>query len=122
MGVRLSHDSRMRPRDILAANINALIDDNDDFKSPAKLVEASGVSNGTLGRIRNAEIATTVDQLGRLATAFGVEPWELLVPPEQRKAMHALTEAIKAMPKDGAAPSAEANAAPARRKRQGPSR
>ncbi len=89
----------MRPRDILAANINALIDSHPTFGSPPVLVEASGIPNGTLGRIRTAQVATTVDKLEGLATAFKVEPWELLVPPPQREAIHALMAAMKAMGK-----------------------
>lgn len=67
-----------RPRDILAANLQALM--RERGKSFAQLRAASGVSNGTLDRIRRAEVATRVDELAPLARALGVQPWQLLVP------------------------------------------
>jgi transcriptional regulator with XRE-family HTH domain len=103
----------MRPRDILAANLNALIASDDRYKSPKALVKASGVSNGTIGRIRLAQVATTMDQLEGLASALGVEPWELLAPPDRRPAMRAVSEAIRA------AGRAESTSTEAPRKRAG---
>ena len=106
----------MRPRDILAANLRALIADRPEYASHAALVKASGVSNGTLGRIRNAEVATTLDQLEGLAAAFGIEPWELLVPPERRPALHSVSDTLRAATSK---PEALASAAGASRKRAG---
>lgn len=107
----------MRPRDILAANIKALIESNPAYGSPAALIKASGIPNGTLGRIRAAQVATTVDNLQGLAVAFKVEPWELLVPPSQREPMHALVNAMKAFAK----PEQPAASTAVRRKQQGAS-
>ena len=45
-----------------------------------KITARSGVTNGTLDRIRRAVVSTRVDELEKLARAFGVEPWELLRP------------------------------------------
>jgi transcriptional regulator with XRE-family HTH domain len=70
----------MRPRDILAANLRALMAARPDLDTLPKITARSGVSNGTLDRIRRAAVATRVDELARLAAAFGVEPWELLRP------------------------------------------
>lgn len=67
-----------RPRDILAANLQALM--RERGKSFAQLRDASGVSNGTLDRIRRGVVATRVDELAPLARALGVHPWQLLVP------------------------------------------
>lgn len=116
MGLGFAHDSQMRPRDILAANINALMAEPEPI-SHAELVKASGVSNGTLGRIRNAQVATTMDQLEGLARGLKVEPWELLTPPDRRKALRGVSEAIKAATK----PSRESddNTLAANRKRAG---
>ena len=112
MGLWFWHASRMRPRDILAANLNALIDGHPTFGSPPALVRASGIPNGTLGRIRTAEVATTVDKLQGLATAFNVEPWVLLVPPSQREAMQKLVQAMEtyAKPSQPAQPEAAVHA------------
>lgn len=70
----------MRPRDILAANLRALMAAHPDLNTLPKITARSGVSNGTLDRIRRAAVATRVDELHDLAGAFGVEPWELLRP------------------------------------------
>jgi transcriptional regulator with XRE-family HTH domain len=45
-----------------------------------KITARSGVSNGTLDRIRRAVVSTRVDELEKLGRAFGVEAWELLRP------------------------------------------
>jgi transcriptional regulator with XRE-family HTH domain len=70
----------MRPRDILANNLRALMASRPDLDTLPKITARSGVTNGTLDRIRRAVVSTRVDELGRLAKAFGVEPWELLRP------------------------------------------
>ena len=51
-----------------------------DLGTLPKVTARSGVSNGTLDRIRRAVAATGVDELEKLGRAFGVEPWELLRP------------------------------------------
>jgi transcriptional regulator with XRE-family HTH domain len=70
----------MRPRDILASNLRALMMARPDLDTLPKITLASGVSNGTLDRIRRAAVSTRVDELERLGQAFGVEPWEMLRP------------------------------------------
>jgi transcriptional regulator with XRE-family HTH domain len=70
----------MRPRDILAANLRALMAGRPDLDTLPKITARCGVSNGTLDRIRRAVVSTRVDELERLGRAFGVEPWELLRP------------------------------------------
>lgn len=82
----------MRPRDTLAENLNRLIESREDYRTPKKLVEASGVSNGTLGRIRNSETGASVDHLEGLAKAFGVQAWELLVPEKQMAVLRHMME------------------------------
>jgi transcriptional regulator with XRE-family HTH domain len=73
----------MRPRDILASNLRALMATRPDLDTLPKITAACGVSNGTLDRIRRAVVSTRVDELERLGRAFGVEPWELLRPQAQ---------------------------------------
>ena len=70
----------MRPRDILAANLRALMAARPDLDTLPKITARSGVTNGTLDRIRRAVVSTRVDELEKLGKAFGVEPWELLRP------------------------------------------
>jgi transcriptional regulator with XRE-family HTH domain len=70
----------MRPRDILSANLRALMATRPDLGTLPKITARSGVTNGTLDRIRRAVVSTRVDELEKLGRAFGVEPWELLRP------------------------------------------
>jgi transcriptional regulator with XRE-family HTH domain len=70
----------MRPRDILATNLRALMAARPDLDTLPKITARCGVTNGTLDRIRRAVVSTRVDELDRLARAFGIEPWELLRP------------------------------------------
>ena len=70
----------MRPRDILATNLRALMAARPDLDTLPKITARSGVTNGTLDRIRRAVVSTRVDELERLGRAFGIEPWELLRP------------------------------------------
>ncbi|MFN7609692.1 MAG: hypothetical protein ACK5QX_01965 [bacterium] len=88
----------MRPRDILSANLDDLM-----ARLPVPtdqrrkvLRDTSKIPNGTLGRIVNAEVDAGIDKLELLAAALGVEPWELLVPPEKRESMRALAAALRA--------------------------
>jgi hypothetical protein len=69
----------MRPRDILAENLKKLMAATPSLRTIPELTKASSVSNGTLDRIRRADVATNVDVLEQLARAFGVTPWQLLV-------------------------------------------
>ena len=74
------HSSRMRPRDILAANVKALMDHHEDLGTLKKLVARTGIPNGTLDRIRRALVGCSIDHLGALADAFDLQPWHLLLP------------------------------------------
>jgi transcriptional regulator with XRE-family HTH domain len=69
-----------RPRDILAANMKALMSAKNDLRLLPQITAKSGISNGTLDRTRRAASALNIDDLGRLARAFGLEAWQLLVP------------------------------------------
>ena len=70
----------MRPRDILAQNLRAFMASRPDLNTLPKITARCGVSNGTLDRIRRAAVSTRVDEIARLAEAFGIEPWEMLRP------------------------------------------
>lgn len=51
-----------------------------DLDTLPKVTARSGVTNGTLDRIRRAVVSTRVDELEPLGRAFGLEAWELLRP------------------------------------------
>jgi transcriptional regulator with XRE-family HTH domain len=70
----------MRPRDILSANLRVLMAAHPELDTLPKITARSGVTNGTLDRIRRAVVSTRVDELDKLGKAFGLEAWELLRP------------------------------------------
>lgn len=73
--------SRMKPREILAANLKRLKDARPDLGTLKKITDRSNgrLSNGKLGRIVAASHTTDIDTLADLAQVFGLEPWHLLV-------------------------------------------
>jgi len=98
-------------RQILAANLNRLMQSTLSLNSNTKLVKRSGLGLGTMGRVRNAEVAATIDTLDRLAECFGVQPWQLLIPQDitQPQAERYLTEFQPAtLPQPGIQPSSTA--------------
>jgi hypothetical protein len=70
----------MRPRDVLARNLEKLMAATPALSTFPQITSAGGGSNGTLDRIRRKQIATGVDNLAPLAAAYGLQAWELLVP------------------------------------------
>jgi hypothetical protein len=70
----------MRPRDILASNLRALMAERPALNTLSKITTACGISNGTVDRIRRAAVSTRIDELEALGRAFGLQPWELLRP------------------------------------------
>jgi transcriptional regulator with XRE-family HTH domain len=69
----------MRPRDTLAANLKALMQQHANLNTLPKLIQRTGMTNGTLDRIRRAAVSVGVDELEKLAQAFELQPWQLLV-------------------------------------------
>lgn len=68
-----------RARNVLAANLVRLMEASESCRTIKLLSAKSGVSNGTIDRLRRAEVSAGVDHLDDLAKAFGLEPWQLLV-------------------------------------------
>lgn len=69
-----------RPRDILRANLKALMSTHQELDTIVKVSERSGVSKGVVERMTKAEANTGVDHLQGIAQAFGLEVWQLMVP------------------------------------------
>lgn len=61
-------------------NVNRLMAASKDLKTVKQLHARSGVSTGTIDRLRRAEAATGIDNIGAIAAAFDLQPWQLLVP------------------------------------------
>lgn len=69
------------PREVLSANMRALMAARPELGTIKKVADASGtaLSNGKVGRIYAASHTTDIDTLQSLADVFGLEPWQLLV-------------------------------------------
>lgn len=67
-----------RARDLLAANVNALMAARPGLGSNQAVTKAGGPTNGSIDRIRRATHACRIDELDKLAAVFGVEPRSLL--------------------------------------------
>lgn len=76
-------------RRILAANLEKLLRHSKDRRklrqrhgptTAVELEEQSGVGDSTISRYRKQESAANIDDLSRIALAYGLQPWELLYP------------------------------------------
>lgn len=70
---------------ILAANLGALMKASSDLRTQAAVSAAAAragakIDQKTVSRILNAQVAVQIDTLQALAAAFGVEPYQMLVP------------------------------------------
>lgn len=75
----------MSPRDILAANLTALMASSSSLNTLVaveKATEAIGMKVGksTVDRLRNGTTPVNLDYIDALAQAFGLDAWQLLVP------------------------------------------
>jgi transcriptional regulator with XRE-family HTH domain len=70
----------VRPRELVAKNLRAAMQAKPALSTIKKLADASGVPNGTVGRICNAQVNFGIDHLEAIAGALEMEPWELLSP------------------------------------------
>jgi hypothetical protein len=79
----------MSTRHVVSANLKALMESRPKLDTLKKITaESDGkLSNGKLDRIRRATHATDIDTLGELAEVFGLQPWQLLVPDLNPKAL-----------------------------------
>lgn len=78
MAGRPSDDKALRA--VLAENLVRLMDTHPKLKSNPLLAKEAGIGSGTVSRIRNGEVSANLETLSRLAAAFDVMPWQLLVP------------------------------------------
>ena len=67
-------------RKVLAQNLHRLMAARPKLNSNPKLSKRSGVGIATLSRILNMSSAATLDTVTRLASAFEMTPWQMLVP------------------------------------------
>ena len=67
------------PEKVLSENLIRLMAHYPSLSSEAKVAKAGGISQRTVNRARNAA-QVKLDSLQGLARAFGLAPWQLLIP------------------------------------------
>lgn len=65
---------------ILGNNLDALMVYRKELSTNHKVANKIKIPARTVGRIRNAESSCSIDTLAKLARAFSIEPWHLLIP------------------------------------------
>ena len=66
----------MELKEILAMNLRLLRQERDITQE--ELADRTGLSSRYVGSIERARVSASITVLGKLATAMGVEPWELI--------------------------------------------
>lgn len=96
---------------VLGANLSALMAAHTELKSNPTVAKKTGMSSSTIHRMRHGQVDATLRTLEKLAAAFSVRPWELLVPsfdpanrpvekPVSDRVRHLLAEAAKEMERE----------------------
>lgn len=65
---------------VLSANLERLMDKVEPRITQVAVSKASGIPQRTISRIKNGEVSPTLNSIDGLAKAFGLLPWQLLVP------------------------------------------
>ena len=69
----------MSTAEILSDNIASLMADR-QITSDAQLGKLATIDQKSIWRIRNRDQSPTVDTLEKLASAFGLQAWQMLIP------------------------------------------
>lgn len=78
-----NYSSSMRTTDyklLLWANVSALMIAKYGKENLTRLAADSGVGPGTMTRIKEAQTSVGLDVIEKIATVFGIEPWQLMHP------------------------------------------
>lgn len=70
----------MRSRDVLSANLMALMEATRALDTQQKVADAAGVGQTTISRMSRGDGSTRIASIEAVASAFGLESWQLLVP------------------------------------------
>lgn len=65
---------------VLSTNLKALMEASEDLRTQAALGKKCKINQRTVGRILNEEHSPQLKQIEAIASAFGLLPWQLLVP------------------------------------------
>ena len=86
-----THDSRAA----LWHSVSALMRKQWGAENLTRLAKESGIGLGTCSRMKAQETSVGIEVVDKIAAAFSVEPWELLVPgfnPYNRPTLQPLTQ------------------------------
>lgn len=64
---------------VLSQNLKALLKHGHGPSTQMDLAARSGIAQATIGRILRAETSATIDTVAKIAKAYGLEAWQLLV-------------------------------------------
>lgn len=69
-------------RQVIAANIRAQLEKSSTINSANTLARKTGLSQSHISKVLRCEAAFSTDIIGVISSAFGIQPWELLVDTE----------------------------------------
>lgn len=67
-------------RGVLDENLRRLIDHHEKLRQHRKIRGNAKIGGGTIEGITKGIRSTTIDNVAKVARAFGLEPWQFLVP------------------------------------------
>lgn len=65
---------------VLGVNLQALMSAHPELGSNPKLAKKTDLGTGSISRLRNGEVDATLSTLQKIAKAFDLQAWQLLVP------------------------------------------
>ena len=68
------------PNHVLSTNLKSLMQASEDLRTQAAIGKRCGIDQRTVGRILNEEHSPQLKQIEAIASAFGLLPWQLLIP------------------------------------------
>lgn len=66
--------------DLFRSNLRKLMQADRKLRTQPAVAQASKVGQRSVGRILGGEQSPTLDMVHKIAGAFGLEPWQMLVP------------------------------------------
>lgn len=67
-------------REVIRNNLEKLIAHHQKLNHHSTIRGSAKIGGGTIGGLLTGTRATTIDNVAKTAKAFGLEPWQLLVP------------------------------------------
>lgn len=78
--VKTDRNRKYDLREVVSENIRSLMAAHPVLTSQSEIARHCEIPQRTVGRIINCETQANLGSIVGIATAFGIEPWQLLVP------------------------------------------